>query len=148
LGFSFFRSRHRINYSDSLVTESIVTSSRISLPLMSLAARSKQSFSASTRSRGDSYFHRGAVKITSTGDDAIVAQVAGSEPEPYAVYLNWRDATAGVAAYCNCPYYEGGDFCKHLWAAIQAADAKGLTESLTKKTSRLPLIHRFDEEVD
>jgi hypothetical protein len=115
---------------------------------MSLAARSKQSFSASTRSRGDSYFHRGAVKITSTGDDAIVAQVAGSEPEPYAVYLNWRDATAGVAAYCNCPYYEGGDFCKHLWAAIQAADAKGLTESLTKKTSRLPLIHRFDEEVD
>lgn len=42
----------------------------------------------------------------------------------YSVNLVWRDSKLNVT--CDCPYfYDRGEPCKHLWASVLAADAKG-----------------------
>jgi len=114
---------------------------------MSLAERSKQVFSATTRSKGDSYFHRGQVDIVSSGGVELEAHVAGSDSRPYEVVLDWSDPRGGVVAACTCPHYDDGNFCKHLWATMRAADERGLTASLAGR-GRLALIHQEDAEYD
>jgi len=112
---------------------------------MSLAERSKQVFSATTRSKGESYFHRGRVEVVSSGGGELVAYVAGSKSRPYEVVLDWSDPRGGVIGACTCPHYDDGNFCKHLWATMLAADERGLTASLAGR-GRLALVHQLDDE--
>jgi len=115
---------------------------------MSLAARCLKEFNSKVRSKGESYFRQRAVKITSFQTDAVAGIVRGSQADPYRFVISWGDADTDIVAACNCPYYEGGDFCKHLWAAMLKADAEGRTASLADSKRPLSLIHRFDLEAD
>ena len=86
-----------------------------------LAKRLAGDFSARIRDRGQSYFSQGRVKILYGTDTELETQVEGSAN--YAVNFEWKEGV--LFASCGCPYFEGGEECKHLWAAILAADARG-----------------------
>jgi superfamily II DNA or RNA helicase len=93
---------------------------------MSLAQNLKREFNSATRQKGQSYFQAGRVVDVKSNDYGLTTLVQGSERNPYEVTLDWDEGEEGVLAACDCPHYEGGDFCKHIWATILAADQHGL----------------------
>jgi hypothetical protein len=86
-----------------------------------LSHRLAGEFSARIRARGASYFAQGHVIVVRGSDTELEAHVQGSEI--YEVTFEWKDGA--LLAGCGCPYYQGGELCKHLWATILAADAGG-----------------------
>ncbi|HSS52131.1 MAG TPA: SWIM zinc finger family protein, partial [Thermoanaerobaculia bacterium] len=75
------------------------------------------------RERGRAYFQAGKVEITSSSPERVEAVVSGSQP--YGVWLAREDGDLRV--FCGCPFFAGGEPCKHVWAAVLEADQrKGL----------------------
>lgn len=67
------------------------------------------------RHRGERYQREGRVIIVDSTADSVVARVDGTHP--YRVTLDLAEAFYS----CECPYAQGGELCKHVWAvAIQA----------------------------
>jgi superfamily II DNA or RNA helicase len=92
--------------------------------MMGIAHKVAREFADGVRSRGQSYFAKGRVVITSakTGE-MVVAKVRGTES--YKVKLRLRGNR--LSASCTCPYFgPEGEPCKHLWATILASDARNL----------------------
>jgi uncharacterized Zn finger protein len=67
-------------------------------------------------SRGDTYMKAGAVLEIEQRDDLLLAEVEGSEYDPYQVRVR-LDAGGIVDADCTCPYDWGG-YCKHIVAVL------------------------------
>lgn len=99
---------------------------------MQLASKLKNEFSASIRNRGEVYFQQQRVKIRTGSATELDAIVVGSEP--YTILLKWSGEELSVL--CTCPYFvdEGGT-CKHLWAAVLAADAQRYLTAVTTGTA-------------
>jgi superfamily II DNA or RNA helicase len=73
--------------------------------------------------RGKQYFSRGAVQILQGDNWAVKARVQGTHR--YQVRLSRRRSTLRI--WCSCPYFHGHlATCKHVWATMLAADARGL----------------------
>jgi SWIM zinc finger len=74
--------------------------------------------------RGDAYFAQGRVRsIVDNGDGMIDAEVQGGRLYNVQLTLERDDLTVR----CECPWFEGElEVCKHIWAAMRAAFAKGL----------------------
>jgi superfamily II DNA or RNA helicase len=88
---------------------------------MNLVTRLAGDFSTNVRNRGKIYYWQGRVRIQHGSDSQVEAQVRGSRQ--YEVSLDYE---AGVlSAWCDCSYFDSGGPCKHLWATILAADARG-----------------------
>jgi superfamily II DNA or RNA helicase len=111
---------------------------------MPLAERCRSEVSSATRSKGESYYRRGRVTIDSRSANSVHASVAGSGSTPYSVTIDWSDSDSGLDVVCDCPHYADGFFCKHIWAALLAADAEGLTSHVAGR-GRLALFHCLDE---
>jgi hypothetical protein len=77
------------------------------------------------RERGRQYFKGGQVRLTECGPEAAQAVVTGSRE--YDVSLTVDGET--LRAVCSCPFFEKGEACKHIWAAVLAADEKGCLRS-------------------
>lgn len=88
---------------------------------MSLAENISYDFPKTVRDRGASYFHLGCVKISKASDQEVEALVFGGYP--YRVKLSYTDGC--FSAWCTCPYAGDQGPCKHIWATVLAADAKG-----------------------
>jgi uncharacterized Zn finger protein len=71
---------------------------------------------AESFSRGQEYLRAGAVLGVEQRDDLLLAEVEGSEYEPYQVLIR-LDAGGVVDADCTCPYDWGG-YCKHIVAVL------------------------------
>jgi len=80
-------------------------------------------FPSDTRDRGQQYFRRGVVRITSVDERGIGASVRGSET--YQVQLS-QDAKGEFVHECSCPAWASYGVCKHVWATLLAADAQRL----------------------
>ena len=80
-------------------------------------------FPSDTRDRGQQYFRRGVVRITSVDERGIGASVRGSET--YQVQLSQSDKGEFVHE-CSCPAWASYGVCKHVWATLLAADAQRL----------------------
>ena len=96
---------------------------------MALAHEVRSFFSGKVRLRGHEYFERRAVVIDRGDAWSVRAVVRGTER--YQVDLSRgpsrRDpATSTITAWCTCPYAQGGEACKHIWASVLAATAQGL----------------------
>ncbi len=89
---------------------------------MKLTSALEHDFDHATRSRGAHYFRTGAVRIERASDTCVSAWVQGSRL--YEVEINW-DSGEGLSLRCACPYFGSGGPCKHLWATVLAAEAKG-----------------------
>jgi hypothetical protein len=90
------------------------------------------------KQRGRDYFNRGAVRIVHGDDFFVDAAVQGTET--YDVSLEREDRT--LRASCTCPFNaEWAGPCKHIWAAILAADQRGLLRG----SGREPQILEVDD---
>jgi len=72
------------------------------------------------RERGRQYFQTGKVQIVSAGPETVEAVVSGTEE--YRVSLRREEANLWV--FCTCAFFESGEACKHVWAAVLAADER------------------------
>lgn len=71
--------------------------------------------------RGRGYFQQGMVLSVTQRGDTLLAEVEGSDDEPYTVSVRLRDGEI-VATDCSCPYTEEwGGVCKHVVAALLTA---------------------------
>jgi uncharacterized Zn finger protein len=66
--------------------------------------------------RGENYYDEGAVREIVRRGDAIRAEVAGSQYEPYQVHIE-LERTGVIDTKCSCPYDYGG-ICKHRVAVL------------------------------
>ena len=89
---------------------------------MSLKSRFAPQFNPKIRDRGVAYFRAGAVTILEHSDHYVMARVRGKYD--YFVELSLNLNSLDVA--CTCPYFAGGEDCKHIWATMLAADSKNL----------------------
>ncbi len=70
----------------------------------------------SSYSRGEEYYHRGAIANLKRRGNLIQAAVEGSKIKPYQVIIAF-DVAEITSAYCNCEYnYDG--WCKHIVATL------------------------------
>jgi superfamily II DNA or RNA helicase len=98
-------------------------------------------------SRGDAYFAQGRVRrVEDIGDGFIEADVQGTYL--YEVRLVVDDDQLTVQ--CECPVFEDRlEECKHIWAAIRAASAKGLLpERELYSVIDEPVLEDFDDDED
>ncbi|WP_027398956.1 SWIM zinc finger family protein [Anaerovorax odorimutans] len=65
--------------------------------------------------RGFQYYKQGSVEDYWQGEDFIEATVQGSEA--YDVSIDIIDGKI-IEMYCNCPYAEEGNYCKHMAAVL------------------------------
>lgn len=92
-----------------------------------LAPRCADAFDAGERSRGVSYFSEGRVRLGPVDENGVLARIRGSRSSPYVVLVDWGDAEwgDGLTVSCDCPRFEDGALCKHLWATLLALDDAG-----------------------
>lgn len=94
--------------------------------MMGIAQKVARSFSDAVRSRGQSYFSKGRVTLLLAKPNEIVTKVRGTAK--YRVRVRLRGPK--VVASCTCPYFNpDGDPCKHLWASLLLADARGFFQT-------------------
>ncbi|HTS25098.1 MAG TPA: DEAD/DEAH box helicase [Bryobacteraceae bacterium] len=108
---------------------------------MKLSSALASQFDVGVRSRGASYFRSGAVRIERGSDTEVEAKVRGSRT--YDVDITWDGRSLGL--FCDCPYFETGGPCKHLWATILAADAKDYISKITRFDPRSVRLDRDAE---
>ena len=89
---------------------------------MSLAAKLSREFTAKIRKRGLWYFQSRKVKILNSSPTQVDAVVRGTRNYLVQLKLGW----VSLDVACTCPYFEGGEECKHLWATILEADRSSL----------------------
>ncbi|MFV2068164.1 MAG: SWIM zinc finger domain-containing protein [Pirellulales bacterium] len=93
---------------------------------MKLARRCFHSFDAGDSRRGEAYYDQRRVRMPVIRRNArqLTAHVRGSYGSVYKVRLDWsRAATTSVLeANCECPRFEDGFLCKHVWATILMVD--------------------------
>ena len=93
---------------------------------MGIAQKVARNFSDAVRSRGQSYFVKGRVTLMTARAGEVVARVRGTSK--YRVRVRLRGSK--LLASCTCPYFSPqGEPCKHLWATLLLAEARGLLQS-------------------
>src|SRR5262245_49263031 len=109
---------------------------------MPLSAALSSQVPAAIRDRGRDYFRSGVVTLDSVTSREVRATVHGGTDYEVDLDLEGRR----VFAYCTCPYVgEHGDVCKHVWAAILAAEGRGFAATAAA-AGRLQLV--VDEDND
>src|SRR3984957_15220340 len=110
---------------------------------MLLAPTLKNRFNTSIRERGYQYFSQQRVWIRYGSSSELGAQVRGSQP--YRVMLQWTGSQ--LAVLCECPYFvDQAKPCKHLWAAVLAADeAKHLSDAASSTRLTLDMDTLLDQ---
>src|SRR5262245_7313788 len=87
-----------------------------------LAVALRPYVSSKSQARGASYFFGGRVTRIRSDSTSIAASVRGEQPYDVSLTLNGDR----LSATCTCPYFEDHyEACKHIWAAILAADDAG-----------------------
>lgn len=83
----------------------------------------KQQFTTGDRIRGEEYYVRKCVDFVEVGCKGAIAMVDGSGDEDYQVAVNLKDLEdSEIGVWCDCPRFEQGDYCKHLWATLRRLD--------------------------
>ncbi|MBV9126426.1 MAG: SNF2 helicase associated domain-containing protein, partial [Planctomycetes bacterium] len=95
---------------------------------MSLTQQARAEVADDVRQRGQAYYAEGAVEILHGDQSVVRAQVQGSDL--YQVKLSRTKRALRV--WCSCPFFEDrGEPCKHIWATLLAADARGCLRDLS-----------------
>src|SRR6266481_2169697 len=89
---------------------------------MKLSAKLADDFTVNARTRGQQYYWRNQVNIEEGSEQSLTARVRGSRIYNVSLDLDKGDT---LLATCDCPYFDSEGACKHLWATILAAEARG-----------------------
>ncbi|MGQ0816123.1 MAG: DEAD/DEAH box helicase [Gemmatimonadota bacterium] len=100
-----------------------VNSGRIVIP-QDLARQ----FPSQLCTRGSSYFQAGRVRLSTITPEVIEATVKGTRT--YAVTIE-PQGRRPERMRCTCPYADDNDTCKHMWAALLAADAAHVFDGMS-----------------
>jgi len=92
--------------------------------------------------RGRDYYGNGAVLSLTRRGQVIHSEVAGSEYEPYRVWINF-DKGGLRSGECSCPYDWGG-WCKHIVAALLACLHE--PETLVERPSLADMLAPLERE--
>ena len=111
--------------------------------MKNLATRLAGEFDAAVRKRGQNYYWQGHVRVKSGTDSLVEAHVRGSRN--YEVSLRWENGD--LTAFCQCPYFDSNGACKHLWATILAADARGFLRDAAA-AAELSINYEDDDSLD
>ena len=74
--------------------------------------------------RGREYYDEHRVTDLKFEDEQITAYVEGSEDYYVTILI---DNNTPVELYCECPYAEGGEYCKHMAAVLFAVESTSST---------------------
>jgi uncharacterized Zn finger protein len=91
--------------------------------VVSLSARLTSYFDRKIRERGEQVYQDHLVTINHGSAVEVKAEVQGSYL--YEAELIWKEEESALDGWCGCPYFDDQGACKHLWATILAAEAKG-----------------------
>ncbi|MHC0067701.1 SWIM zinc finger family protein [Nostoc sp. UIC 10890] len=95
---------------------------------------------ASSYSRGEEYYRRGAIADLKKRGNLIQAEIEGSEITPYQVSIRF-DAGGITSASCTCPYdYDG--WCKHIVATLLSCSRQ--SEIVEERPTLEQLLNRLD----
>ena len=114
---------------------------RRTAPMTTLEHRCERHFPRRARILGGGYFHSGRVSPPTRVEETFTLAVLASGPT-YNVVLDFSKAAAtkSIEARCDCPYYDGGGLCKHLWAAVLQIDKAGLA-GVVPESGQLRVLH-------
>ena len=105
---------------------------------MALAERCLQEFDVAIRTRGEQYYRDGRVILVPFRDKST-AQAVVWGGAAYSVVLDWGFSREQLAVCCECSYFKSTGPCKHIWATILAADARGVGPKGSKRLGLLPM---------
>ena len=89
----------------------------------SLARALSRDVPETTRAKGANYFRTGAVVSIRELDDKVSAVVQGAR----GYHVQITREMEGFIGSCDCPYFQDRfHVCKHIWAAVLAADSRGM----------------------
>ena len=91
---------------------------------MMIPRQIEQQFPASVRERGARYHGEGRVRFVETELTGVIAATVKGSAE-YQVVIELRPQQRWRFV-CTCPFAEDNYHCKHMWAVLLAADARGL----------------------
>jgi len=94
---------------------------------MKLAARLSREFGLTAQTRGQICYWQRQVHIQRGSDDRVEARVGGIDRSR--VRIGWVKGV--LTLWCNCSYFDSTGPCKHLWATVLAADARGYLSAAT-----------------
>jgi len=109
---------------------------------MSLTSKFSTLIDSGVRSRGRSYYHQGLVRIRQGDEKTVEATVRGTSSYKVKLWIEGND----LFVSCTCPYYDGGDTCKHIWATMLAVEARGYLSGA--EPMRLRLADSDDDDYD
>ncbi len=105
---------------------------------MKLSERCRDEFNTGDKTRGRSYFLEEMVSLGTAKATSISATAEGSYHNYYGVFIDWSDAKDGyLSVSCDCPRFEEGYHCKHLWATLLEMDQ-------TRDANRVPGFGQLD----
>lgn len=98
-----------------------------------LLQRCRQDFSLNARNNGEVYSLHDRVRLLQQTAQSASASVNGSAGNTYRVELDWSAAESDgvLSAICTCPHYDGGAFCKHIYAVLFELQQNGKAPSIS-----------------
>src|SRR5579871_167601 len=99
---------------------------------MKLSSALSSLFDGSVRARGATYFRSKSVRIERGSEFEVEAKVRGGRIYDVGIHWDGRE----LSLFCDCPYFDSGGPCKHLWATVLAADEKDYIGGITKFNPR------------
>src|SRR5262249_19469150 len=107
----------------------------------SLTANLPHQFAADVRQRGQAYYLRRLVRIRHGTANEVDASVTGTRA--YDVMLSLEGDVFRM--WCDCEYFESSGPCKHLWAAVLAAESRSLLFDAATRDLRFEYKHHQPE---
>ena len=95
---------------------------------MSLTSLAANLFDRNVRARGSAIYENHRVKVSTAGPDHLFARVQGTDL--YDVRISKYEG--GLEVWCDCIAFEDYGPCKHLWAAVVAAEQRGALAGVTQ----------------
>ncbi|MEE8433859.1 MAG: SWIM zinc finger family protein, partial [bacterium] len=89
---------------------------------MPLYRRCLNAFNTSTRFKGLAYHSHGQVTVEHADAECVLARVQGTYPYKVSLHAFGEFHNPSIEAYCSCPHFADGFFCKHLWATLLAME--------------------------
>ena len=89
---------------------------------MPLYRRCLNAFNTATRFKGLAYHSQGQVTVEHADAGRVLASVQGTYPYEVALHACGNFHNPTMKAYCSCPHFADGFFCKHLWAVLLAVE--------------------------
>ena len=109
---------------------------------MALILQLAGEFPSAVRSNGNEDFRAGKVKIKNGSPWNLEAAIEDADAGNVRI---WREGN-DISVRCSCSFYSSSGPCKHLWAALLAADSENYLQGGAGGAGRLTLIEESAEE--